>query len=206
MANITIGTPGSVATPPAGEATLFINTDDNNILYIKFPDGTSSPYSSANLEECCSCEIAKKITDDVMCAFKNGVITAEQFGVIMGTGFTINSVSGVDADGMKVCTVNIGTKSVAVTDVDIDQSSPQAINIAAGCAGTLQLTATITPSTAGNKKLRWLSSNTAVATVDINTGLVTGVSNGTAIITVVTDDGGLTDTITVNVSTGAPCV
>ena len=66
---------------------------------------------------------------------------------------------------------------------------------------TVQLTATVTPDNAANKKVTWTSSDSKVATVDEN-GLVTAVANGTAIITVTTEDGGETATaeITVNIS------
>lgn len=65
---------------------------------------------------------------------------------------------------------------------------------------TLQLTATVTPENAANKNLHWTSSDPKVATVDEN-GLVTAVSNGTAVITVTTEDGSYTATckITVNI-------
>ena len=68
---------------------------------------------------------------------------------------------------------------------------------------TTQLTATIEPSNATNKNVTWASSDTSVATVDAN-GLVTAVANGTATITVTTEEGGLTATatITVKISSG----
>ena len=53
---------------------------------------------------------------------------------------------------------------------------------------TLQLTATVTPSTAMNKNVTWKSSNTNVATVS-SSGLVTAKGPGTATITVTTADG-----------------
>ncbi len=51
-----------------------------------------------------------------------------------------------------------------------------------------QLQATITPDNAANKAVTWKPSNTAVATVD-ETGKVTAVAPGTAIITVIAKDG-----------------
>ena len=54
---------------------------------------------------------------------------------------------------------------------------------------TVQLTAQLTPMQATNKKVTWISINEDVATVSEN-GLVTAVSNGTAIIRAVTEDGG----------------
>ena len=53
---------------------------------------------------------------------------------------------------------------------------------------TLQLTATVTPSTAMNKNVTWKSSNTNVATVS-SSGLVTAKAPGSATITVTTADG-----------------
>jgi uncharacterized protein YjdB len=64
--------------------------------------------------------------------------------------------------------------------------------------GTEQLTATVAPTNASNKNVTWSSSNTAVATVS-STGLVTAISDGTADITVITEDGGYTDVCIVTV-------
>ena len=56
---------------------------------------------------------------------------------------------------------------------------------------TLKLVAEVTPSYATNTKVIWSSNNPAVATVDLS-GLVTGVSLGTATITATTEDGAKT--------------
>lgn len=194
-ANILVGAASEIPNPPAGEATLFVDTDNNNILTLKFDNGSTKVYSADNIDECCSCDIAKKITDSVACAFKSGMITSTEFGVIMGSGITVTSTKGTDTDGNSFCKIDIGTKNIPVTSMSIDNASP----IAMLCNGsTVQLTATVLPSTASNKKVKWLSSNTSVATVDIDTGLVTEVGTGTCIITAYTEDGGFTDTITIN--------
>ena len=52
---------------------------------------------------------------------------------------------------------------------------------------TAKLTATVLPTDATNKKVRWSSTNTAVATVE--NGIVTAVSGGNATITVTTEEG-----------------
>ena len=65
--------------------------------------------------------------------------------------------------------------------------------------GTAQLTATVEPSDATNKKVTWSSSAPGVATVDAR-GNVTAVAEGTATITATTDDGGKTATCTVTVA------
>ncbi|MDO6759930.1 Ig-like domain-containing protein [Tamlana sp. 2_MG-2023] len=69
--------------------------------------------------------------------------------------------------------------------------------------GTRQLTATINPTTAVNKNVTWSSDNISVATVSAS-GLVKGVGNGNAKITVTTADGGKIATANVTVgSVGA---
>lgn len=66
--------------------------------------------------------------------------------------------------------------------------------------GTLQLSATVVPEDATNKKVMWTSSDLNVATVDQN-GKVTAVGSGTCVITVTTEEGGKTDTCTIKVET-----
>ncbi|GAA4304555.1 DUF4955 domain-containing protein [Aestuariibaculum suncheonense] len=61
------------------------------------------------------------------------------------------------------------------------------------------LIATVTPETAENKSVSWISNNTAVATVD-SEGRVTALSPGVAIITATTNDGNYTATSNVNVN------
>lgn len=63
----------------------------------------------------------------------------------------------------------------------------------------LQLSATVTPSNADDKTVRWESSNTDVATVDDN-GKVTAIAPGTATITVTTTDQRKTATCSVTVT------
>lgn len=83
---------------------------------------------------------------------------------------------------------------VAVTGVSV---APDTVSVAEG--STTQLTATISPSNATNQGITW-SSDSANATVDSSTGVVTGVSVGTATITATTSDGGFTDTCTVTIT------
>ena len=64
---------------------------------------------------------------------------------------------------------------------------------------TVQLTETVLPANATDKSVAWSSSNTSVATVN-SSGLVTGVSVGSATITATTNDGGLTASCAVTVN------
>lgn len=65
--------------------------------------------------------------------------------------------------------------------------------------GKQQLTATIAPANATDKAVTWKSNNTSVATVS-ESGLVKGIAQGTAIITVTTHDGNKTATATITVT------
>lgn len=80
-----------------------------------------------------------------------------------------------------------------VTGVSLNKS---ATTIVVGETETL--TATVAPADAGNKNVSWSSSNTSVATVDSD-GLVTAVAQGTATITVTTEEGDFTDDCVVTV-------
>ena len=64
---------------------------------------------------------------------------------------------------------------------------------------TSQIKTTVTPADAANTKVTYKSSDTNVATVDAN-GKITAVANGTATITVTTEDGAKTATVKVTVS------
>ena len=66
-----------------------------------------------------------------------------------------------------------------------------------------QLVATITPSDATNQNVTWTSSDNGIATVD-DTGKVTALAEGTATITVTTEDGNKTaiSVVTVSIPTG----
>src|SRR5699024_4976228 len=83
---------------------------------------------------------------------------------------------------------------VKVTGVTV---APNTNNLEIG--STRQLTATIEPSDADNQNVTYASEDDSIATVDVD-GLVTAVAEGTATITVTTDDGGHTDTATINVT------
>ena len=73
----------------------------------------------------------------------------------------------------------------AVTGVTLDKTAAS-VQI----SKTITLTANVLPANAGNKAVTWSSDNEAVATVA--NGVVTGVAEGTANITVTTVEGGFT--------------
>ena len=98
-----------------------------------------------------------------------------------------------ESNSIKSVSVTLGDP-IAVTGVTI---SPASVSVKE--RETVQLTATVSPSDASNKAVTWSSNNTGVATVS-ETGLVRGVKEGTATITVTTVDGSYTASRTVNVT------
>jgi len=93
-----------------------------------------------------------------------------------------------------------GGTTISVTGVSLYKSSTVLL-----VSVTEQLFATISPADASNQNVIWSSSNEAVATVS-SSGLVTGIADGTAVITVTTEDGGNNDTCNVTVTSTAVAV
>lgn len=127
---------------------------------------TVSPTSGSGSEN-----IDITVTSHVDITERTGIIT------VTGTGVDIRTISITQAGyvvPIDVIGVNLepGTAAVAV-------------------GGTQMLTVTIAPSDATNQDVSFSSDNSAVATVS-STGLVTTLSEGTANITVTTDDGSFT--------------
>ncbi|MDR1984627.1 MAG: Ig-like domain-containing protein [Prevotellaceae bacterium] len=83
---------------------------------------------------------------------------------------------------------------VNVTGVELNKTT---LTLATGAKETL--VATVNPADATNKKLTWSSSNEYIASVNAQ-GEVTAVADGTATITVTTQDGGNTATCEVTVN------
>ena len=126
----------------------------------------------------------------------NNVVSVDATGKITANTKGSATITVTTADGGKTatCTVTVTEPAapVAVTGVTLNKN-----NTTIYTGRTETLTATIQPADATNKAVTWTSNNTGVATV--NNGVVTGVSVGTATITVKTTDGGFTATCIVKV-------
>ncbi|MDR0750837.1 MAG: Ig-like domain-containing protein, partial [Tannerellaceae bacterium] len=87
-----------------------------------------------------------------------------------------------------------GTPPVAVNGVTLNVSEA-----ALAVAETIQLIATVSPANADNKGITWQTSDDAVAAVAAD-GTVTALAPGTAVITVITNDGGYSAICTITVT------
>ena len=119
------------------------------------------------------------------------VVTVDEYGRLkaMGGGTaTVKVTVGSVSDTCKV------TVYQAVTRISLNKTK-----LSLNVPETFQLTAGVEPTHASNQTILWTSDNEAAATVD-QTGLVTAVGNGTAVITAAAQDGsGISASCTVTV-------
>jgi hypothetical protein len=102
----------------------------------------------------------------------------------------------VVGEGSTVASRNITVVSEPIVEVTGVRISEDDQVLEAG--QSIQLNAVVEPENATNKRVIWSSSDETVAAVDQN-GLVVAVSEGEAVITVTTEDGNYTDTVTITV-------
>lgn len=101
-------------------------------------------------------------------------------------------------NGAKIAKCRITVKEpIKVTGVSLNKSTAEV-----KAKKPITLKATLTPANPTNKKVKWSSSNTRIATVN-SKGKVTGKKPGTVTITVTTDDGKKTATCEVTVKEAA---
>lgn len=132
-------------------------------------------------------EVTWSSDDEAVATVADGVVTA----VAEGTA----TITVTTTDGGFTDTYDVSVIPVAVTGVSLDKSS--AGMIVSG--DSLTLIATVLPDDAANKNVSWTSSNPSVADVDAS-GTVTALAEGTATITVTTEDGSKTATCEITVS------
>ena len=105
-------------------------------------------------------------------------------GVVTAKGNGTATITARAKDGS-----NISASCTVTVTIPVDGISLSNTSLTFSALNTTQtLTATVSPSSAANKKLTWTSSNTSVATVSSN-GVVTSKGNGTATITAKATDG-----------------
>jgi uncharacterized protein YjdB len=126
-------------------------------------------------------------SDETVCTVDSSGNVASLSG-----GTAVISATTKDGGYTAKCSVTVTTP---VTSVTLNKSDLTLEN-----GKTEALAATVNPSGATNQNITWESSNSSVCSVDEN-GNVTAVGNGSAVITVKTDDGGFTATCNVNVIT-----
>ena len=120
---------------------------------------------------------------------KDGVVTAKKAGKA-----TIVAKAADESGKYASCVVTVTEVKKEVTGVTLNKSS---LNL--GVGGSEVLSATVLPADATNKQVTWLSSTPSIATVS-QSGVVTGVKEGTTQISVITAEGSKTAICSVIVS------
>lgn len=167
----------AVASVELNSHTLKLETNNTHQLVANvLPENATNKYvrwASSNL--------------DIATVNADGIVTA------ISKGDVIITVTTEDGDLSDSCTVTVEMPVIAVISVELN-SHTLTLNI----GETSKLTATILPDNATNKGVTWISSNTDVVTVSID-GLITAITKGSATITVITEDGNLSDICEVEV-------
>ena len=166
----------------------------------------------------------KKVTDVKLSETTKTITVGEEFTLTATVApadaadktvmWTSDDSNVATVNGGKVTAVAAGTAKITVTTKDGGKTASCDVTVSAPNSVTgvsvepkekvisigeeLVIKATITPENATNKKVAWTSDNETVAKVD-ESGKVTSISEGTAKITVTTEDGGKTATCAITV-------
>ena len=156
-----------------GDKTVTMGLNQTRQLQVKI---TPSDTTNKNVQWTSSNSVA---TVD-----SNGVVTSKNSGSTIITATTHNELK----------TEFFIEVETSVTNITLNSNE---INLNTG--GTFKLDATVNPSNASNKNIKWISANESIATVD-QSGNVTADVAGTTYISAVSADGKVVATCTVNVS------
>lgn len=124
-----------------------------------------------------------------------GVAEVDSNGNVKAVGAG-DAVITVSSKNGKTATCSVHVTGRPVTGVSLDKEN---YSLSIGQTGVLN--ATVYPENAGNKTVHFSSSDPGTVSVD-DEGTLTALKSGTVTITVTTDEGGFTDTCTVNVKKG----
>lgn len=140
------------------------------------------------------------VTFSGMYGSKSGTVFTVKFKILKASGsskLTLSTSENIDSNGKTYSASVSGgtvTVSVPVTGIKLNKSS---VTLKKG--GTSQLTATVSPDNATNKKVTYSTSNSKVAKVS-SSGVITAVGGGTATITAKAGGKTATCKVTVNVA------
>ena len=197
---------GVVTGVSAGETTITVTTEDGGFtgactinVYNQAVTGVTIEPSEAELLAGYLMQLTATVLPEnatnknvIYSVDDESILSVDQNGKVAGLLAGTATVTVTTEDGGFTASAEI-TVPAQVTGVRI---SPKSAFI--GLGRTIQLTASITPSNAANKNLSWSVSDETIISVD-GQGTVTGLSGGTATVTVTTEDGGFSDSAEITV-------
>ncbi len=122
-----------------------------------------------------------------------GVVTA------VAEGTTLITVTTEDGGYAATCSVTVEKAATVVETINVTSVSLNVSNVELEIGDVYTFVATLNPSNATNKNVTWTSSDESIIKISDN-GILTTVAEGTATITVTTEDGGYTATATITVT------
>ncbi len=193
----TVSSNGLVTPKSTGSATITVRTEDGSnltaqcIVTVK-QYATSISLSETNVTICTgnTLQLAATVMPSTTSnpsvtwtSSNTSVATVSSTGLVTAKSTGNATITARTADGSNLSASCSVTVKQLATSISLSQTEATMYT-----GNTLQLTATVLPSTTSNPAVTWTSSNTSVATVS-SEGLVTAVSPGNAIITATTTDG-----------------
>lgn len=185
----------TVTTDEGGYTAQCITTVENHVTSVDLntyvatigSGGTYQLVETVSPSDACDKSVSWSSSD-------SSIVSVDSTGLVSGvtTGSATVTVTTVDGGYSKGCAVTVNPP-VHASSVTLSDS---AITISENSRYTL--TATVLPSDAVDKSVNWSSSNSSIASIDSN-GVVSGVTTGSATITVTTVDGGYTASCDVTV-------
>ncbi|MBQ4215859.1 MAG: Ig-like domain-containing protein, partial [Bacteroidales bacterium] len=208
---------GVVSAVKAGSAVITVKTEDGDFTAsctvtvnaaVIAVEGVTLDKESADLtvggditltatvkpDDATDTEVSWTTSNDKVATVDGGKVTA------VGAGDAIITVTTKDGGFTATCKVTVTNAVIAVTGVTLDKESAELT-----IGQTLKLAAVVAPENASNKNITWSSDASAIAKVD-QTGTVTAVAEGSATITVETEDGEFFATCDVTVVAGTVAV
>lgn len=198
---------GYIIPSTTGSYNLYIASDDEGQLWLSTNDQPANKAKVANVSSWTNSQEWAKEANQKSAAISLTAGTKYYFEALMkeggggdnlAIGWTGPGISTITIpSGVNINSYTSGPTSVAVTSVSLDITS-----ITLDVNATQQLTATISPSNATDKSVRWSTSNSSVATVT-SAGVVSGIAAGTANIAVTSvSDNTKSDVCSVTVKNG----
>ena len=189
---------GKVTALKAGKATITVKTDDGDktatcevtVNAKVYPvtgvtiDKTSATLTegdevtltaTVNPDNATNKNVTWSSSDNTVASVSNGKVTA------LKAGKTTITVKTDDGDMTATCEVTVNAKVYPIDEIILDKTY---IEIKVG--SEITLTATIYPSNATNKTLKWTSSDTSVATV--SNGKITALKAGQVVVKAISEE------------------
>ncbi len=193
----TVSSTGLVSAVSVGNATITASTADGSnlsascsvVVYqlatsISLNETSATIYTGNTLQLTATVSPSTTSNPSVTWTSSNtSVATVSSSGIVTAKSRGTTVITAKTTDGTNLsANCNVTVKQLA-TSISLNETSATIFT-----GNTLQLTATISPSTTSNPSVTWTSSNTSVATVS-SSGVVTAKSTGTTVITARTADG-----------------